>query len=438
MKFLKYAGILVFTLMFSTSCEDYIGGDINSDPNNPTSVPVSAQMPAILITTADTYGGAFSRFNSMLTQQVEGVARQWASFNQYTGLTPNRFDAAWGNIYENILNEIKIARVSVGENGLNHFQGVLNVVEAFNLMNSTDVWDDMPYSQALNGISETNPSYDSQSAIYAEIYRMLDEAVSLFGGPAGPVGPGGEDVFYGGDIAKWTKAARALRARGLLKDKDYAGAMREAMASFESAADNLAYQYPDANAAGQWFRFNRDRTGDLEFSPTMRALMQGLNDSDRLSVMDQTFVTDHTYLVPDFLQELVTYREMQFIIAEADIRNGGTETGYTAYLNGIKASFDRLGLSQDQYDAYIAQDAVNPGLGNLTLEQVMTQKYIAMFLQPEVYSDWRRTGVPTLTPVSGTAVPVRWDYSSDEYLFNTNSPSETEVNIFTDRVGWNR
>jgi hypothetical protein len=419
------------------SCESYLGGDLNSDPNKPSTVPVTAQTPAIQIVMADVTGGAFSRFNSMLVQQVEGVARQWSSFNQYTGLTPNRFDAAWENIYENILIEIKSARQKAVDNDYKHYQGVLNVMEAYSLMIATDVWDDMPYTEALEGLGNLNPKFDKQTDIYAKIYSLIDEGISLLNGPSGSVTPGNEDVLYGGDISKWIKAAHALKARGLLKDNNYTAAMSEAQQAFASAADNFAYQYPDANDAGQWYRFNRDRTGDIEFHPTMKKLLTDLNDTDRLGVMDQEFITDHTYLVPNFLQEMITYREMQFIIAEADVRAGGTQAGYDAYLAGIKASFDRLGVS-DKYDAYIAQESVNPGVGNLTLETVMTQKYIAMFLQPEVYSDWRRTAIPALTPVSGTTVPVRWNYAATEFLFNSNAPAESEVNIYTDKVGWNK
>ena len=433
--------LLVFLFAFAfTGCEDFVGGDINSDPNNPTSVPVSAQMPAIQIAMADVYGGAFSRFNSMLVQQVEGVARQWQSMNQYTGMTPNRFDAAWNNVYENILNEIQIAKTSATEDGFNHYLGVLNVMEAFTIMIATDVWDDMPYSDALKGIDAINPTYDTQASIYTAAYALLDQAINLFAGPSGAVVPGSDDVFYGGDIAKWEAAARAIRARGLVKDKDYNKASTEAAAAFADASGNLGFQYPDANAAGQWFRFNRDRTGDLEFHPQMRDMLTALNDTVRLAQMDQIFVTDHTYLVANFFQELITYREMQFIIAEADVRanGGGTQAGYDAYLAGIKASFDRFGLSQEDYDAYVAQPEIGVGVGNLTLELVMTQKYIAMWLQPEAYSDWRRTDIPSIDPVSGTSVPVRWHYGSNEYLFNSNSPSEADVNIFSDRVGWNR
>ena len=438
--------LLVFLLAFAfAGCEDYIGGDLNEDPNNPTDVPIFAQLPAFQVAMADNYGGDFSRINSLLVQQVEGVARQWVAFNQYTGLTPNRFDDAWQNTYEKTLNEIKLARVSAVENGYNHYLGVLNVCEAFTLMMATDVWDDMPYTDALNGLESINPAYDTQASIYATIYSLLDEAVNLFAGPSGTVFPGGDDIFYGGDTDAWTMAAHAIKARGLIKDKDYAGASAEASKSFTSADDNMAFNYPDANSAGQWYRFNRDRTGDIEFSPSMRALMTGLNDTMRLKQFDYPFIIPatnepgHPYMIAAFNQEMITYREMQFIIAEADVRanTGGTAAGHTAYLAGIKASFDRLGLPQADYDAYVTQPEVDPTMG-LTLDMVMTQKYIAMFLQPEAYSDWRRTGIPALSPTSGSAIPVRWHYASDEYLFNSNSPSEGDVDIFTNRVGWNK
>lgn len=45
------------------SCGKYIGGDFNSDLNNPTSVPISAQIPAIQLSSVDVYGGQFSKVN---------------------------------------------------------------------------------------------------------------------------------------------------------------------------------------------------------------------------------------------------------------------------------------------------------------------------------------------------------------------------------------
>jgi len=441
MKSLYNKSILVLCTGFFlfTSCESFLGGDdFNVNPNKPLEVTVNAQMPEIGIQVADLYGGAFSRFNCMLTQQVEGVARQWSAFNQYSGLTPVRFNSAWTNTYENILIEANIANATSTENGFNHYKGIFSILEAFTLLNAADVWDDIPYSEALNGADNLSPAFDAQSTIYATAIAKLDEAVTLLDGESGLLTPSGDDVYYGGDAAAWIKAARAIKARTLVKQGDMSGAASLAASSFESASDNLAFQYPDANNAGQWFRFNRDRTGDLEIHPQFEALLNGLNDTARLKVLNPVFSTAHPYMVAAFDQELVTYREMQFIIAEASVGGGSDDDddGYAAYLNGIRASFDRIGLTEDDYNTYVDQDDIGVGEGNLTMENVMTQKYIAMYLQPEVYSDWRRTGIPSLTPVTGSTIPVRWHYSADEYLFNSSAPNENDVDIFNDKVGW--
>jgi len=418
--------------MVFSSCENVVGGDINADPNSPTEVPVGAQLPSIQIYIADIYGGDFSRFNSLLTQQIEGVARQWSSFNQYTGLTPNRFDDAWTNVYENVLNEIAIAKNTSRLNGFNHFLGILEVMEAHTLFMSADVWDDMPYTEALQGINNINPIFDSQESIYAQAFALLESAELNLSGDSGSVVPGAEDVFYGGDIDSWLLLINGIRARAFLHQGRYTDAMSAAMNSFTNADMNFAYQYPDANAAGQWYRFNRDRTGDIEFHPTMRGLMTSLNDTFRLKQYDQTFNTDHPYMVPNFDQEVLTYRELQFIIAECAFRTG-TGDAEAAYRNGINASFVRAGVS-DNAEEYLAQSSIT---GTVDLEAIMTQKYLGLYLQPEVYNDYRRTNIPNLTPVSGSAIPVRWDYSSDEYLFNSNL-LEGSIDIFTNRVGWNR
>ncbi|MGB2171603.1 MAG: SusD/RagB family nutrient-binding outer membrane lipoprotein, partial [Flavobacteriaceae bacterium] len=146
-----------------------------------------------------------------------------------------------------------------------------------------------------------------------------------------------------------------------------------------------------------------------------------------------TFDASHPYLKATQRVDLISYREIQFIIAE-------TATGdeqHTAYLNAIKASFEELGLGTTEYNTYVGQTTIDPGSGNLTMEQIMTQKYIGMFVQPEAFSDWRRTGIPSLTPVSGTTVPRRWFYPENEYLFNANAPARDD-NLLFQRVDWDK
>lgn len=434
---LKNKFFILLIALTIVSCESFLKDDINVDPNKPINVPVNGLLPAVEINIADVTGGAFSRFNCMITQQVEGVARQWTSFNNYSGLTPNRFDAAWQNFYENILLEIENIIKQSDEKGYNHYKAIAQTLKAYSLMMMTDVWGDIPYTEALSGDGNRNPKFDDQeTVIYPEIYKLLNDAEANFALDNGGLAPS-VDLIYGGEISKWLKAINAIRARALLHQGNYTDALSNIQNSFESRDDNLRFTYT-ASDQGPWYRFNDGRTGDIEFHPFMSSLMDDLNDTARKEIFSKVFRTSHPYLVADFGQDLISYREAKFIEAECINRLNGSNTDMNnAYLAGIRASFEEVGLEESDYDSYVANSVVNPGAGSLTLNHILTQKYIGLFVQPEVFNDYRRTGFPNISPTSGSVVPVRWNYSGDEMLFNSNAPSPTEATLFTPKVDWN-
>ena len=60
-----------------------------------------------------------------------------------------------------------------------------------------------------------------------------------------------------------------------------------------------------------------------------------------------------------------------------------------------------------------------------------------MYTQPEVFNDLRRNNFPALTPTSGSQIPVRWNYPSDELLFNSNAePFTTTHSLFSPAMSW--
>ncbi|MGB3468894.1 MAG: SusD/RagB family nutrient-binding outer membrane lipoprotein, partial [Cyclobacteriaceae bacterium] len=301
---LKIALVALFMVAFGSSCEDILGDGINANPNSPTAVPISVVLPAAQVNVVDVTGGAFSRFSSVILQQTEGVARQWVSINNYSSLNPATLNTAWNNVYENILIELKLVKTEANNNGFGNYEGVTNVLLAYTLMMSSDVWDNIPYSEALNGTENLSPNFDTQAAIYAEVSSLLTSGITLLSGEDGGLPVGSEDVIYGGDLPSWIKAANSLLARMHLHQGNYAEALTALSNGFTSSDDNLAYTYPDATNSGQWYRFNLGRTGDIEFHPTMRALMTSLNDNNRLEALDQTFDATHPYLVPTYEQEL--------------------------------------------------------------------------------------------------------------------------------------
>ena len=435
MKRLNYFIATSFCVLFFSACESFIADDINLDPNNPSSVTLNAILPSIQVRHMDVYGGQTSRVNSMFAQQTEGVARQWSSFNDYSGLQPVRFNTVWDIYYEDILVEVNALIADATEDGYNHYAGVGQIQKAAALLDMTDWWGNIPYTTAATGIEEINPTFDDQSTIYSEVFNLLNSGISLLNGSNGGFAVGGDDVIYGGDVSKWIKAANAIKARAHLHLGQYGEALTAAKSSFESAADNMSYTFGTTQQAG-WWRFNDGRTGDIEFHPYLRQLLTDLNDNDRLGVWDQTFITSHPYLKANYRQDYISYREIQFIIAECLSRtNGSSAEMETAYLNGIQASFIETGLSDAEFNTYVAQAAINPGGANLDLEDhILTQKYIGLFVQPEVFNDLRRNDFPDLVPTSGSQIPVRWNYSGDEVLFNPNVPSGTT--LFSPRNSW--
>lgn len=76
----------------------------------------------------------------------------------------------------------------------------------------TDLYGDIPYSQAIKGFTEKIllPAYDKQEDIYKDFFKELDEAVKGLN-TSGPSVEG--DLFFDGDIAKWIKFGNSLRLR---------------------------------------------------------------------------------------------------------------------------------------------------------------------------------------------------------------------------------
>lgn len=423
-----------------TACEDYFG-DINVNPNDPTDVTPEVLLPAVQVRLAFTHGGDISRFTSVLVQHAQGVTRQWASINNYSTFVPNNFNTVWRtNIYAGVLQDLNVMKSKTVEEGSNHYTAVANILLAYTWLTCTDLWDDMPYEEAFMGTDNLQPAFNTQEFIYGEVFELIKEAKNLLAGEPGDRLPGGEDLIYGGDTDQWLKLAHAVAARahlhlGLVDGSEYQTALDELVGGFTGNGDGAYVVFGSAaTAAAPWYQFNRDR-GDIVVNPTLIGMMTALGDPRTdLYGGDFTDANSHEVLVADRAYPLITYPEMKFLEAEALLEtNGDAAAIHAAYREGIFASMTPYGFDDTAITDYI--DSIDPGQGNVTLEDVMMQKYIALFLEPEVYNDWRRTGIPELTPNSGNQIPVRFPYAEFEILFNNNTPT---VNVYDNPVWWDR
>lgn len=436
-KYLNKIALVVFTVGISFSCEDFLEGT-NINPNDPVSVSGAALLAPAELTLAYTYNANLSRFSGYFVQHMEGKARQQSGFYLYNFVGSN-FETDWSNFYVEILQNLNLMIAQSEELGYNHYVGVGNVLKAYALLVMTDYWNEIPYTEAFDGVSNLQPVFDSQADIYNTVHDLLASArTSLAAGDGGLAISG--DLIYSGDISLWTKASHAIDARaylhqGLLSGANYTAALTSIDAAFDSAAEDFDLQFgTSATTAAPWYQFNRDR-GDTGYNATFVDALNALNDP-RVTIFGDDSAEfwdapdDHLFFTIDQAVDLVTYTELMFARAECLIATGGSQADIlAAYQAGIQSSFDELGLTDD-YAAYVAQPEVTPA--TITLEEVMTQKWIALFANPEAFSDWRRTGIPALTPTDGVAIPTRWLYPQSEIELNLNTPDV----LLTDKVDW--
>jgi hypothetical protein len=116
----------------------------------------------------------------------------------------------------------------------------------------------------------------------------------------------------------------------------------------------------------------------------------------------------------------ISYSEQCFILAEAAFKGWNVgETSESYYNKGVQASLAYYKV-ESGYSSYIIRDEIKY---NNSLERIIEQKWISLYLTPESWFDFRRTGLPDL-PIAAEralhpAIPVRFKYPTEETRNNT-------------------
>jgi hypothetical protein len=419
-------------LLVWTGCTKYVEG-FDVSPNSPSEVSLALLLSGAELSTVSTYTGQLARFSSVIVQQQAGRQFQYEDLQEYV-ITEASIDNEWQQIYNRgIVN----ARIMVDQAGDDNkiYRGIARVLEAMNLGIATDMWGNVPNTEAGKGIqgeAQFNPAYDGQESIIRDIQTKLDLAIAdLTSDPADVASnkrvPGEDDFLFGGDGAKWANAARILKARysNRLSKRDGAGSAAAALtaldaaygAGYDGSTDLMALFGEAANEWNQWYAFNDGRGGYMTMSEEFLARLAGDPRLPLYASGDASAPIADYYGAPASPLPLVTFFEAKFIEAEAALRAGNATRAADAYNAAVTANLTKLGVADA---AYITANASETA-ATITLEKIMNQKYTAMFTQPEVWADWRRTGFPALTPNAGAniaGIPRRLPTAQNERLYN--------------------
>lgn len=448
--------LAIFAVLLQVSCSKEVFTKSNENPNAPPTVTPGNILPGVETNLAYTQGGDIARYTSLITQQAVGFSRQSAAYYTYI-FTSTDFDSPWGNMYTAVLGNNKDLINKADAAGYNVYSGIGRIILAYSLQLIVDEWGDVPYTEALQaevlqGTGNTHPVYNSAQSLYDTIESLIDVAITQLSSadPGGQV-PGTDDLVYGGDAALWVKFGHAIKARLLIhqskEDASFATkALDEAALSFEDISESAQFQFGTAETfANPVYEFNEQR-GDIDYGAGNYAdLLTGLNDPRLGYTSDPTYSDAQGYGVGDYYGninghvEFITYDELQFIKAEATLRaTGNYATAQIYYQNGIRASMEKFGIADSVIDAYIAEQGILPITGiDDAIAAVATQAYIDLYLNPEAWTTWRRTGYPQLTPTAGSnGVPRRFLYPQNEYSLNAaNVPPAT---LFSPLLFWDK
>jgi len=441
-------GLVLLILLGGVSCKKTFYTNVNANPNVPSAASIT---PSVLLAPIEAslgylQGGDLSRFTCLNIQQIKGESRQAAGYYQYV-YTSQDFDNVWGNIYANVLENDQVLMQLADAKGFNAYAGVARILKAYALQLAVDSWGSIPYSQAFQGATNLKPTFDSDKALYDSIVDLVETGIIKMGNAnPGALKPGDDDVLYGGNIAKWLKFAHAIKSRVYIHQSRgnatmAAKAIGEIVVSFDSNADNAQYVFGSTEtSANPWYQFNSQR-GDISFSHGNVALMmKDLRDPRLPILIDTTAASGGDGLLYhgriDAPVEFITYDEMQFAEAEMTLRIGRTVAAAQVYYQaGLQANMKKLGVGDAAIAAYLADNGTLPANVDLAIAKIATQGYLALFLNPEAWTLWRRTGMPALAPVTGQNIPRRLLYPQTEYSYNkANVPAS--VTLFSPKVFW--
>ncbi|MEO8949227.1 MAG: SusD/RagB family nutrient-binding outer membrane lipoprotein [Mucilaginibacter sp.] len=453
--FLIVATVIIF---LGISCKKSFYTDANTNLNAPDSASI---VPSVILSTVEgslgyTQGGDFSRYTSLLMQQTSSTSRQAGAYYQYI-FTSQDFDSPWGNLYTSVMQNNKVLiEISDGK-GDNGYGGIARVIMAYSLELGVDNWGAIPYSQAFMGSKNYQPTYDNDKALYDTMFNLLNVAIAkLANASADPETPGSEDVIYGGDLTKWTKFAHAIKARLYIHQSKgdpimAANALSEIAQSFTSNADNAQYLFSGGTetSANPWYQFNEQR-GDIAFDISPLGMQLKASNDPRYTIFTTPLDANGDYTdvnvvgMGDYYGsisapvEFITYDELLFMSAEAKLRTTGNISAAQAdYRSGITMNLEKLGVASAAINTYVAANGSLPLVVDDAIAKVASQEYIALYLNPEAFTLWRRTGSPVLAPAIGNKIPRRFLYPETEVSYNgANVPKS--VTLYAPTIFWDK
>ena len=468
--------------------------EINSvNPNAPSSVSPQYVLSAVLTTSAyNQFNYADFPANYYMGYWAIDAAINISSSELDYQTNTSEYTGNWDNQYTNMINYQFIENEST--DSLNYYyQAIARIMLAYHFGQLVDFYNNVPYTDALQGSAHAAPAYTNGSDVYTSCIHQLDSAIALINAaPLTANNPQKYDVMFGGNMQMWVLFANTVKLRMLmnltetatgpaliqselsgLTAASFLGAGQDATinpgyTNGSSAQQNPFWQLAGYNTAGSPNEFNtilracsyavnfyqstNDPRDSLFYAPNSVDVVRGRafgsqNTGEQNNVISGfgkgllQSAEQPTYFLPAF--------ESLFLQAEAAQRGYIPGNAVDYFQAGVSESFRVLGVPNyaAAAAAYTAQNdsRVNYNTSSNKLQTIILQKWAALNTYDglEAWNDWRRLGIPTDIPLSvfnGTVaphIPYRILYPQSEYNYNSaNVDAQGTISNITSKIFW--
>jgi len=440
------------SLSLSSCTKDFV--KINTNPNQSSAVaPQSLLGPAIYNVITSNIDRNLRVNNEFM--QVTVTRNDNREFHRYE-VRATETEYMWRNWYVQLTNirDIYNKAEEGRQAGYQTYQGISLILDAWVSSLLTDTYGDVPYFESNLGYlaNNTTPYFDTQEDIYRDLFLKLEKANTLLQEAAiVESGNSGFDPIFQSDPAKWRKLGNSLYLRLLLRtshklelnsvDKikeilETNTVMYPLMSSNEESAiltftNQEPYLNPFFNARdidfngdkgySEFFINNMIELGDprLPIWATEATLgvyggMESGYPKGSIPEIQSRFQL--TLKGPALLGIIMTYPELELIIAELAEKGIVAKNSVDHYNKGVQASIEMWGgLIPTDYFNNTKVGIQNTDTQITRLEKIHLQKFFTlMFTDFQQWFEYRRTGLLDLYTGSGLLndgkMPVRLSY----------------------------
>ena len=443
--------VYIFAIvLFTSSCKKSL--DINHDPNNPSLDQGNPRLifPAAVMATAGRVGGDLAILGGIWSENFtqSALANQYKFIDGYD-VKSTDLNALYSGLFTGGLKNYQFVVNTAADTKDWNFYLMGTVMKAYTTEVLVDLYDKIPYSEALAGSSNLNPHFDNGNEIYSSLIAEIDTALDKDFNASTNTSPGNSDLIFGGDINNWKKFANTLELKLYLRmiNSSPADAQAGVQKLYTRGAEFLSTDagvFGFSDAPGQDNPLYEQNIRQLNVGNNLRASRTFVswlisNNDTRITSyfgsVNPNSIHQGDYLGNDptyssaavFVERptdpviFISKAESYFLQAEARERFYSGDQAKSLYNSGVLAAFESVGQNGNGFiGAGKIYDYPSGAAFEQKIEAIAIQKWASFpygvhFI--EAFFEKQRTGYPATSSVYSTDAA----YVPGQFVISKNS-----------------